>query len=388
MTTAYNVTWLHNLNVVKEAKQWMKRNLISQEQFASIGKEYSSGFYHPNLMIRILLFIATLIGLTGITGLLTLIVMDSGEDIIALMSFVYGVGSFFILDRFFIAKNHHYKSGVTEALLYHSMGFTIGGIAGLSDANLHIVLISCLIVSTFTAFRYIDLVSTAIAIGSFAWLIFYEMYEAGGLLQQITPFAFIILFSPLYFLFKRAKARIETDHWVNCLILAEALCLLLVYAAGNYLVVRELSVSLMNLYLSPGEDIPFAFLFYCLTVLIPIVYLYAGIKNKDVVMLRVSLAVLAFSVFTFKYYYSTGHPEITLTVAGAILLLISISLYKYLKTPRNGFTTEDILGDRLSNLNIEAFIVSQTLGGNQSEGDDGAKFGGGSFGGGGSGGGF
>ena len=149
-----------------------------------------------------------------------------------------------------------------------------------------------------------------------------------------------------------------------------------IYASGNYLVVRELSVNLLELSLEDGADIPFAYLFYFFTVIIPTAYLYFGIKNKDLVLLRVSLLALAFSVFTFKYYYSLGHTEITLTLAGVVLISMAILLMRYLKINRAGFTGEDILSNRWAEMNVEAFIISQTMGGNTSE-SSGKDFGGG-----------
>jgi len=68
--------------------------------------------------------------------------------------------------------------------------------------------------------------------------------------------------------------------WSNNLLVLEIICLLLIYASGNYLVVRELSVNLMDLVLNERRNIPFAFLFYLLTVAIPIGYLYFGIKTE------------------------------------------------------------------------------------------------------------
>jgi uncharacterized membrane protein YgcG len=288
----------------------------------------------------------------------------------------------------FISKNNHYKSGVTEALLYHCIGYTLGGVAALTEVNVGATTVFALIIFSFTAFRYLDLISTAAALGSLGYLVFYEMYEAGGIAMQIIPFAFIVLFTPLYFLFKGMKKKSTSDPWMNCLILAESICLLFIYAAGNYFVVRELSVNMMYMEFEPGQDIPFAFIFYFLTVCVPIAYLYFAVKNKDAVLLRVSLLVLAFSVFTFKYYFSLGHPEITLTLAGAVLLIISYFFFQYLKVPKNGFTRENIMSDKWNNMNAEAFIMSQTLGGNKAIEDDSMKFGGGSFGGGGSGGNF
>lgn len=388
MRSAYNETGLYNLAVLKESKRWMKQQFIDKEQYQKISEGYTSPFYHPNFIIRILLFIATLFALCGVTGLFTILVMDIGERAISTGCIIYGMVSFFFLEKVFIGSNHHYKSGVTEALLYHACAFTIGGIAVLFEFNEHTWLFACLIILTFAAIRYLNLVCTILATLSFAGVLFYEFYNLGGVFQNIIPFIFIIVFIPLYFFVKKLKKKNELKFWSNNLLIVESISLLFIYASGNYLVVRELSVALMGLYLGEGDEIPFAFIFYALTVLVPVGYLYFGIKNKDMVLLRVSLIVLAFSVFTFKYYFSLGHPEITFTIAGVILLAISITLLNYLKKQRNGFTRENILAEKWGNLNAEAFIISQTMGGNQVTVKEQFKGGGGSFGGGGSSGGY
>ncbi|HEY6438157.1 MAG TPA: hypothetical protein VIY47_16315 [Ignavibacteriaceae bacterium] len=383
MRPAYNETWLYNLAVIKESKRWMKQKLISQEQFQKIAEEHKSGFYHPNFIIRVLLFIAALFALSGVTGLFTLFVIEIGEKAISIGCILYGVASFIFMKKVFIESNHHYKSGLTEALLYHACGFTIGGVMGIVDFNEHVGLFTCFIILSLAAIRYLDLVCTILATLSFAGILFYEFYNFGGVFQQIIPFVFILAFTPIYFFVKKIKKKKGLQFWANNLLIVESLSLLFIYAAGNYLVVRELSVNLMELYLEEGGDIPFAFIFYSLTVLIPAAYLYFGIVKKDIVLLRVSLIVVAFSVFTFKYYFSLGHPEITFTVAGLILLVISIALLNYLKIMRNGFTRENILAEKWANMNAEAFIISQTMGGNQVTVKEEFKGGGGSFGGGG-----
>jgi uncharacterized membrane protein YgcG len=382
MRCAYSEISLHNLTVAKEAKQWLKSDVITREQYDAIHAEYKSGFFHPNLMIRILLFTASLIALGGVTGFLGLIFSSVLEDAIAALCFVYGAMSLVSLEVL-IRNSNHYKSGVTEALLYHSMGFIIGGVAGFSDFETATMIVTCLLVFGFCAFRYLDLITTAAALCALGCFLFFELYKIGEVVQQLIPVFFIIVFSPLYFLFKKLKRNITNEPWESCLILSEAFCLMVVYAAGNYFVVRELSVALLELDIMPGEDIPFAFLFYGLTVIVPIVYLYFGIRNKDSVLLRVSLLVIAFSVFTFKYYFSLGHPEFTLTAAGLILVAVTLFLFRYLKTPKRGYTRENILKEKWAEANPEALIISQTMGGNTAVVDDSFKGGGGEFSGGG-----
>ncbi len=203
-------------------------------------------------------------------------------------------------------------------------------------------------------------------------------------MQQLIPFAFIFVFT-LAFLYARVlKQKKELLVWTNNLIVAESLFLLLVYCGGNYFVVRELSVNLMDLQIEQGSDIPFAILFYLLTILIPCVYLYFGIKKKDIVLIRVSLFVFAFAAFTFKYYYSLGPPEVTLTIAGIIVFALTMVMMNYLKEIRNGFTRENLLSEKWASTNLQAFVISQTLGGNQASSSVTDTPGGGEFGGGGS----
>jgi hypothetical protein len=384
MNSAYNPMWLRHLHIIKDCKQWFGHELITKAQLDTIREQHPVAFYHPNVFIRILLFAATLIGLSGVTGLLALMFSEiiDNDSAAATMIMVYGIVSFVVLDRLFINSMHHYKSGVTEALMYHAAGFTIGGAAWLFDFDESTVAFVCLVVLGFSAFRYLDIVSTVCAFIALVFFIFNQLYTAGGIVQQIIPLVLIILFTPAYFLIKRIKKNAAAEPWYDVLLVLESLSMLLVYAAGNYLVVRELSTALMGMVIEPGSDIPFALLFYGLTVIIPVAYLYFGIRHKDLVLIRVSLVVIAFSVFTFKFYYSTGHPEITLTLAGAILLGATLLLFRYLKTPQHGYTRENLLKEKWANANLEGFIVSQTLGGNQvtapeHQGGDGGSFSGG-----------
>ncbi|MBK7649829.1 MAG: hypothetical protein IPJ20_02470 [Flammeovirgaceae bacterium] len=365
MKSAYNQQWVYNLAVIKEVKRWAKHHFITDDQLTLIDEAYKVPFYHPNVIIRLLLFVAALVALSGVTGLLTLMVVEAGQMVISILCVLYGIASFVVLERMFIAKNH-YKSGVTEAILYHSCGFSVGGFAGLSDFDsTQLILLVCLLIFTFAAIRYLDLITTALAIASLAAIVFYNCFEAGGIFKQVIPFVFILIFSAIYFTTQKLQRQVKLNAWHYNLLIVETICLLLVYLSGNYLVVRELSVNLMDLSLEEGADIPFAYLFYFFTIIIPLSFLYFGIKRKDIVLLRVSLIVLAFSVFTFKYYYSLGHPEITLTVAGIILVGITILLMRYLKEMRAGFTRENLMASKWGTMNVEALLISQTMGGNQ-----------------------
>src|SRR5260221_12694956 len=112
MNSAYNSQSVYHLAVIKETKRWAKHNFITAEQFTKISEEYKTPFYHPNRIIRILLFVATLLALSGFTGILVLLIIPiNDETVIYVGCIVYGLGSFVVLEKMFIA-NDHFKSGV------------------------------------------------------------------------------------------------------------------------------------------------------------------------------------------------------------------------------------------------------------------------------------
>jgi uncharacterized membrane protein YgcG len=164
----------------------------------------------------------------------------------------------------------------------------------------------------------------------------------------------------------------------------EILSLFTFYFSGNYLVVREMSGSLLGMNLPEGRDIPLAILFYLFTALIPFGYLYRAIQSRDRIMLRTGLIIFAIAVLTFKYYYSLGHHEISLTLAGILMIAFVWILLKYLSTPKYGLTAkEDAHGNALLNTYIETIVIAESFKNPRQE--KGLDFGGGKFGGGGAG---
>jgi uncharacterized membrane protein YgcG len=199
------------------------------------------------------------------------------------------------------------------------------------------------------------------------------------LVQQIIPFIFIFFFTGFYFFILWAEKNNDLFFWRNNVLLSKALCLIIVYISGNYFVIQKLSEEL----LSVEGQIPLAGLFYLSTALMPLIYLYFGIRNKNILLLRISLLMIAFSAFTFKHYFSLGHPEITLTFAGSVVLGLTIWILNYLKTSKHGYIRENIFSEKWGSFNAEGFIISQTMGGNRIETQEQTFGGGGSFGGGG-----
>ena len=194
------------------------------------------------------------------------------------------------------------------------------------------------------------------------WIIFQILTDIGGYAQALIPFAIMLYFGTIYLSTIKLEKKITNIIFDDFYLILKSISLLCFYIAGNYFVVRELSVDLMGLQLAEGENIPFAYLFYGFTVLIPLYYIYWGIKNKSIIFIRVGLIITVLSVITFKYYFSLGAPIVTITLSGALLITIALLLFNYLKKPRNGFTRENIILNQSHSEDLTAFVASQSLG--------------------------
>lgn len=376
----YPLDQLRHLDIIKRAKRWGKNKLIDPDQLKKIRQRYAASLYHPNLIIRLLLFIATLLALSGVTGVLGLMVFElSDEEVfIGFSCLAYGAASLIVLEQVFFKRNRHYKSGVTEGLMYHAIGFLVMGVALLSNAHVELTLISALGILLFTTLRYVDLLSCLCAMGCVVGLAFYEAERMD--MVPLLPFFLILTFGILAFFLSRFRITHDREHLDPIVSVAKFSAWCMIYVSCNYYVVRELSIALMELSLDPGADIPFALVFYGLTVLVPVAYVFFGIRHKDILLLRVSLLTMAMTAFTFNYYFGFKDVEIAATLAGFVAIALSVVLIRYLKTAHGGFTSESGFATPWLDENAQAFGVSQTLGGNQQPA---SPSGGGTFGGGG-----
>lgn len=384
---AYNIAELEKKKVLSEAEDLYKSKLLSEEQWHKIRKEYASKLYTPSIFMRVLLFIVSLIGMMTVIGPFGEIFSDIGESGYRILSFILGILFLFITEKPLIKDKYHFNSGVTEAGIYSGLAFIAFSILGSSPPYLIVCAIVGFLLTAFAAIRYLNLLALASSIGFFGWILFQVITGIGGIAEALMPFIFMATFATIYWYGKKLQEKLPNVIFADQFVIVKTIAILVFYIAGNYFVVRELSISLMGLQLSASDDIPFAIVFYLLTALVPIGYIYWGIKQKSILFIRIGLLALALSVVTFKYYFSLGHPMLTVTICGAVLIVIALMLFNYLKQIRSGYTREQLLHDKWSSSDLTAIIASQTLGGNKMNGpDDDVIFKGGSFGGAGAGG--
>lgn len=394
---AYNIDTIKNSLLKKKAAFWHANKLISDQQYAAILNQYSSSFQTSNVFVKIGLFIficfITLASL-GIYSLLFSSVMYSSDSSVGFWvfsCFLYGSASFVILE-YFIKNKKIYNSGTDEALLYIGLAFLAAGIFMLIDSisfdSPLLFLCTALPFIAFAVIRYADRIATLALSFCVYTILFLVIMKLGYVAKLIMPFALMLFSAVLYFQIKKIKIKSELFYWRSCMEVVETLSLLVFYAACNYFVIRESSVAFFNMNLQPGENIPFAFVFYILTAIVPLAYTYFGLKQKDKTLLWSGLILIAASALTFKYYFSLGHPEIALTISGIVLIGVAYFAINYFKTPKYGITyAEQIDEDSFLKSNAEALIILESLTQKSTQlPQDGVEFGGGQSGGAGSGG--
>lgn len=395
---AYNLQFISNLKLIQKVKQWFALGLLTVEQKNKALKKYSVSFYNPNLFVKIGLFIFTLFAISGTLGMFSLFFIDTlshGDSKLfsIITCVVFSIGCIVVLEHYIKVKQL-YRSGVDEALLYAALGFVLAGICFIIfdiesyDNNYQnsalLVLFLFLPFTIIASIRYIDTLTTLVSVAIVYAISFILIMKLGNVAKLIMPFALMLLSVIIYYVAHLNQQRLALSTWHNNINTCKAIAMIVFYVAGNYFVIRESSVEFFDMQLSQDEDIPLAIVFYVFTTVVPIAYIYYGLVKKDKLPLWIGLVLVAVAALTFKYYFSLGHPEISLTIAGSLLMAIAYMAVRYLKTDKHGITfKEEINEDNFLTTNMEAITIVQGFGTNDAPPKD--TFGGGSFGGGGAG---
>jgi hypothetical protein len=390
---AYPKDSLFNLEILDEAREWLHKRIISENQFAEIKTRHQHNLFIPNIFVRIGLFVLTIILVNAALGLFSMffIVLTPTSKVISGFAIFYGIIIMAGLELAIVNKKT-FRAGIDDGLLYLGTGSFVFGICFLfseaiedSDNELFFYSLIALPFFVLAAIRYLDNFMVLCSFVCYNLLLFSILIKLGNFGKVVAPFVIMASSALIYFATRRNLEKESLHFWKLNLKVLQFLTLIAFYFAGNYFVVRELSTELFELNLQEGQDIPLGFVFHLTTVLIPLAYLYYGGKLKDRIIFWSGLFTIVLSALTFKYYYSLGHHSLSLTLAGMAMSLITWFAIKYFSPSKSGITSEkedELLSSDTEGL-IQTFSFSQ-----KSEMTTAGKteYGGGDFGGGGAGG--
>lgn len=356
---SYNSKTLDNLEVIEAAEKALHKQCITAEEYQQIKTAYPVDLYTPNPYIRIGLFILTIIVVFFAFGLFCLMTMEGGETAVGILTLFFGGGTYAMIEYMVHAKKHH-KSGVDTALMWMSGAAVVAAVFIITDTHVYPSVMSMLIclLATYYVLRFADVLMSIIAFIALLSFFFFIFMHAG---RVIIPFLVMGISFGVY-LSARMLSKINTyRHYKTCLNMLQIVALITLYLGGNYYVVRETSNEMFNMRLEPGESIPGGWIFWIFTIILPPLYIFAGIRKKDTILIRTGLFLIAAIVYTIRTYHSVAPIEVAMTFGGIILIAVAYGLTKLLKPSRNGFTAEQVDDDEQDALQLESLIVAQSF---------------------------
>lgn len=385
---AYDKTLLENTFFLEEVEDLNNSGYITKEQFQTSRNEFPILKSQKNLLLRIGFFILGWILYSSICGVISLFVVNIGNSNFTVFLFLFAVVGILGIE-FFSRESHFYNYGLDNAFLVTAEILIVATIGSLNNENELLMSITLFVIASFSYLRYLHLVSLVLACIGLTGSVAFLMFEFGMIGKSVLPFAMMFVAGLLYLLSKKAIQQLKQRYYKKGVLLVNGFSLILFYLAGNYLVVRELTIELLNKEIPASEEIPLAFFFYGFTIIIPLLYLFFALKKHDRIMLWLGLLGVGFSIYTIRYYHHFIPTEIALTLGGLALFTFAYFTIKKLKEKETGITFKpDHLDAYQSIINAETLIVASQFGmkaESQAPNSD-MEFGGGDFSGGGSGG--
>ena len=383
--TAYDKEELDDLILIEEAASLYSAGFIDKNQKDRIKSELTAFRMQNNILVRLGFFLLGSFLYLSICGAISLLGLSGEQFFFSICCYIFALVGF--VGAELLANMKYYRHGLDDA-------FVLGSILNLGIAIAITTEGYELIIAVFVAFksfllyrRYLNLPALLVFCMASAATLFFGLLELGEIGKMILPFVTLLFSAGFYFFTKKNIQKLTETYHYNGLLFANSFCLILFYLSCNYLVVRELSVTLMDNPIAVGKDIPFAFFFYAFTLIVPFVYLVQALKTKDRILLWISFLAIGFSIYTIRFYYSVLPIEIALTLGGIVLFAIAYFSIKKLKNKESGLTFKP---DRLNSsnpfLNMETLIVASAFGvkPEAKPEDSPMDFGGGGFSGGGS----
>ena len=356
---AYNKTDLVNKYVQQQAWEALQTGCIDNESFNKILQAYPSKLYTPNYFIRIALGLLTIVAVLCSALLFGLLSSVSSTQAITSLLIILAVICYITLEVVVKSKNY-YNAGI-DNILMSMVILSVVSAFFVSDSTPLVISIVTMFIALYLGLRFTDAFMVMVSYCCFFIFLFFLYLKAGDMAKTTAPLIMMAVSAIIYFVMKKLIDNNPTFIYWYCFKAVTFLTLVTFYASGNYYIVKELSNQMFDLHLALHDPIPFSWIFWIFTLIIPPAYIIYGIIKKHFLVMRVGLGLTAASIFTVKYYYTILPVEIEMLIGGVILIAVSYALIKYLNTPKHGYTFDNIYKSNQDLLNAEALIIAEAF---------------------------
>lgn len=379
---AFNKELTENTFLLDESKKLRKASFISGEQLSFIKTELPILKSQNNILIRIGFFILGCLLFSSISGVIILFTSSFLGSHYEVILFLYTFIGIIVSELLSKKKFHNY--GLDDAFILGFQGCFCGAIGVAFDSPLA-AFIAMSIMGIIACVRYINTISILYCLVGVTATICYTVIVLKVIEKLFLPFILLATATGMYLVFTKLKKNAGIYFYFNAIQILQGFSLLLGYFSMNYLVVRQLSEKLMGFKITNEKDIPFAFLFYLFTFLMPILYTIFSLFTKNRIMLIIGFLTFAFSIYTIRHYCSIINIELALIYGGIALFVITYFVIHRIKNNERGITFKPDRGTNIDVLtNVEAVITATQVDLKPIENESKMPFGGGKFSGGGS----
>jgi hypothetical protein len=375
---AYNERELCNKYVHEQATEALRTACISQESYKNILQAQPSKLYTPNYFIRIAMGLLTVVSVL-FSGLLLWLFTSASSDAAITTVLVFLAIICYIALELLVKVKQYFNAGVDNILMCMLIAFVVSAFF-ISDQD-SLLIISCviMIITLWLSIRFTDAFMSVVCYCCFFVFVFMAYIKAGEFAMATASLMMMAVSAIVYLLMKKLAGS-TTFKYQFCFNAVTFFTLVTFYASGNYFIVKELSNQMFHL--TPNNPLPFGWLFWIFTLIIPPAYIIYGIIKKGLLLVRTGLGLIGATIFTVKYYYTVLPTEIEMLIAGILLVGLSYALIKYLAISKHGYTSQNMYRRENEILNAEALIIAETFNKNPTKENQGL-YGGGTGGGGG-----
>jgi hypothetical protein len=379
-----------NGSVRAAARSWKKAGAIDGPALAAVEAAYPDGRQGVGPVFRVLLFLFTLISISGAFGFFTAIAGAAAAKAWPMLLLLFGAG-LIVATEFQVTGMKRTGGGVEAATSLAGIGFLAGFVLWLCDkAGL----------KEDMAFAVV-LLAAALLLAGAAWRWGYPLYAGASLAALLGSSLAFPGARPVWIVLSLALApvltrfsespRLPPSHRSSCTF-ALAVALAALYAAAH---IGSLDSFLLERWWRfhegpPGSPVPvLRGLSIAATALVPVIYLAIGLRRRRYVFLILGAGTAVVSLVTLRYYVHLAPLWEILTLSGAALVAAVFGLRRYLESgpakERYGYTAEPLFEEMGRRRMLEAGAAVLSLSPEARPVHEEPKFagGGGSFGGGG-----
>jgi hypothetical protein len=373
----YKSTQLYNRYVQERASDALEDHLISNASFQKIKEAHPDTLYTPNFFIRIALALLTAVAVLFSAGIFGLMFFSSDSSVV--LSLIFLAFICYAALELFVQKKWFYNAGVDNAFMVAILVFILGACLITSfSVDTRVLSAVMILMCGWLYLRFTDAFMALLCYLSLFVFLFTNFIEFGSLAKMVSPLVMMAFSAVAYIVFQRLRTTRNFRSYHHCHTVITLCALLSFYLSGNYFVVNELSIELFGRPITTSRVT--AGMLWCFTVAIPLLYVAFGVVRKDKLLIRTGLVLIAAAVFTLRYYYAVFPLEITMFIAGMLLISISYALIRYLRTPKHGFAFKIQNADAILIEQAQSLITADRFG-TTTPVETGFEFGGGSGGG-------